>query len=401
MKFSLPSKLTALATAALSALTCFTQGQAASVFSQQEVDQSQFVAIAAPFGSSSHQLLIVEQIPGKQTCWSESGSNPVTINPLLLNFNFTGHCRRSTDSNGYSIRVAGQDYGSQYILNVVKRDGEMLLTGSPRLGSAGSEVVLGRTYGLDNGFAKIFLDPEWRFTKRSFEGKTLGHVYLTADSVAALNSDGETPPPPSPIDTIPAFRDITNDIYKTEIEESVEIGFIAGFKEDNTFRPQSPLTREQLVSMVIEALSSVPNANVTVPTTATTKVFPDVVTSRWSAAKIQWAQQNDIVSGYPDGTFRPTQQVKRSELMAVMKKAAAYARKQTGESVSLPLTTNPVNFSDIENHWASTLVTEMSGFCGVATPLNEVGNSFSPESAARRNYAAAATLRTIKCVDGE
>ncbi len=399
MKFSLPSKLTALATATLSALTCFTPAQA-SVFSQQEVDQSQFAAIAAPFGSSSHQLLIVEQIPGKQTCWSESGSNPVKINPLLLNFNFSGHCRRSTDSNGYSIRVAGQDYGSQYILNVVKRDGEMILIGAPRLGSGGSEVVVGRTYGLDNGFAKIFLDPEWRFTKRSFEGKTLGHVYITADSVAALNSDGETPPPP-PIDTTPAFRDITNDIYKTEIEESVEIGFIAGFKEDNTFRPQSPLTREQLVSMVIEALSSVPNANVTVPTTATTKVFPDVVTSRWSAAKIQWAQQNDIVSGYPDGTFRPTQQVKRSELMAVMKKAAAYARKQVGESVSLPLTTNPVNFSDIENHWASNLVTEMSGFCGVATPLNEVGNSFSPESAARRNYAAAATLRTIKCVDGE
>jgi hypothetical protein len=54
----------------------------------------------------------LEQIPGKQKCWSESGSNPVMIDPLLLNFDFTGICRRATDSNGYSIRLDGRISGS-------------------------------------------------------------------------------------------------------------------------------------------------------------------------------------------------------------------------------------------------------------------------------------------------
>jgi hypothetical protein len=31
----------------------------------------------------------------------------------------------------------------------------------------------------------------------------------------------------------------------------------------------------------------------------------------------------------------------------------------------------------------------MSGFCGVASPLNEQGSAFVPNDPARRNYAAA------------
>jgi hypothetical protein len=40
----------------------------------------------------------------------------------------------------------------------------------------------------------------------------------------------------------------------------------------------------------------------------------------------------------------------------------------------------------------------MSGFCGVASPLNEQGSSFVPNDPARRNYAAAAIVRTLDCV---
>jgi hypothetical protein len=40
----------------------------------------------------------------------------------------------------------------------------------------------------------------------------------------------------------------------------------------------------------------------------------------------------------------------------------------------------------------------MSAYCGVASPLNETGNAFNPNQAARRNYAAAATLRMLNCI---
>ena len=40
----------------------------------------------------------------------------------------------------------------------------------------------------------------------------------------------------------------------------------------------------------------------------------------------------------------------------------------------------------------------MSGYCGVASPLNEAGTAFAPDQPGLRNYAAAATLRMLNCV---
>ncbi|WP_333308096.1 MULTISPECIES: S-layer homology domain-containing protein [unclassified Microcoleus] len=43
-------------------------------------------------------------------------------------------------------------------------------------------------------------------------------------------------------------------MYASEIKEAVDLGFVAGFSQDNTFRPQLAVTREQLVSLVWESL---------------------------------------------------------------------------------------------------------------------------------------------------
>ena len=392
MKLALPLKLTALATTVLASITPFNSAKAVD-FGEQVVDQNKFIAVAAPF-DQGYNLLVIEQIPGKKQCWSESGSNPVTVEPLLLNFDFSGHCKRSTDSNGYSIRIDGQDYGLDYILRIVERNGELYLVGTHRTNRNQPEVLLGRTYGINNSFAKIFINPGWQFTKRTYEGKTLGHVYFSGDSATIGTSPDVPPDTTSPA----AFRDIARDIYKTEIEQAVALGFIAGFKEDNTFRPQAALTREQLVSMVIEALSTIPNANTRVSTQASSQPYPDVATSRWSAAKIQWAQQNQIVRGYPDGRFRPTQAVTRAELMAVLRQAAEYAKVQQGKGGELTSNQTAKAFTDISGHWAESLVSQMSSYCQVASPLNETGNLFYPDTQSRRNYAAAATLRMLNCV---
>ncbi|WP_335112369.1 S-layer homology domain-containing protein [Nostoc sp.] len=64
---------------------------------------------------------------------------------------------------------------------------------------------------------------------------------------------------------VPSFSDVDTDIYAKEIQEAVEIGLIAGFTSNNTFRPTLELTREQMVSMVINALSQLPPSPLTVP----------------------------------------------------------------------------------------------------------------------------------------
>jgi N-acetylmuramoyl-L-alanine amidase len=180
MKTSLPFQLAALAATALSALTPF-ESVAASQFEQTEVIQEDFIAIAAPIGQTQkYQLLILEQLADDRLCWTESGFNPIVVDPLLLQFDFTGICGRSTDSNGYSMRMGGEDWGLNYDLRVVQRDRDLVLVGVPIRGGE-ANIELGRTNGITSGFVKIVLNPGWRFTKRTYQGQTLAHVYLTHD----------------------------------------------------------------------------------------------------------------------------------------------------------------------------------------------------------------------------
>jgi len=165
-------------------------------FQQQEVEQNQFVAIARPYGGNKYDLLILRQIPGQRQCWQESGSNPVLIDPLLLNFDFTDSCERSTDSNGYSLRVNGQDLGLDYLLRVVKSNRELVLVASSRRNANSEDIVIGRTHGLSQGFMKFDLDRGWRFTKRAYQGRTLSHVYLTGDRSAINPSQSPSTFPP-------------------------------------------------------------------------------------------------------------------------------------------------------------------------------------------------------------
>lgn len=424
MKFSLPLKLATLATVTL-ATAWGVQSAQASLFGQQEVqDPNAFGIIASPFGSNQYSLLVIEQLPGKRQCWAENGFNPTFIDPLWTTFDFTGHCKRSSDSNGYSIRINGEDFALDYLLRPVWRNGEVQLLGTPRTGSRPGlqEIIIARSGGGAPGnYHKLNLVDGWRLTRRTYEGNTLGHLYFTnegnlmppppvAENPTPLPTPTPTPSPtPSPVPTptptpsptpTPTFPDISNDIYRREIEQAVEVGFISGFFEDNTFRPLTSLTREQLVSMAIESLGAIDGVNPNVPQSASAAPFPDVAANRWSAAKIQWAKNSGIITGYPDGTFKPAQPVTRAELMVVMKKTAEYAKAQQGKPIALSPTQAVFQFSDTTNHWARGLIAEMSAYCGAASPVNEQGTNFAPNSPALRNYAAAATLRMYNCVQG-
>ena len=406
----------AAATAATLTLFGATTRVDAQSFDNIEVAQEDFVLLAAPGGGllGLPQFMIIEQSSDARLCWSESGTEPVQIEPLLLDFDFSGICGRSTDSNGYSIRAGDGDAGSRFNLEIQQEDGEYILIGKPSPFASNpyrdsAPLNLGRTFGqADNGFTKVFLNPGWRLTRRTLDGRVLGHLYLTHDAtLAALveQSGGPivsrppittpTTPDPEPPTGI-AFRDITNDVYATEINRAVEIGFIAGF-EDGTFRPRTAVTREQLVSMVIEALDAQDNISIALPSQVTSSPFSDVPRDRWSAAKIQFASQSGIVSGDPEGTFRPSDEVTRAEMMAILRRAAEYRKRTLGQSTALTPTQATFAFSDIEGHWAADVISTLSGYCGIASPVNESGRAFAPNSDALRNYAATAVVRLVDC----
>lgn len=419
MKSSIRLGLAASVLAGLSILTV-AKTAVAQLFGQQEIpQQNRLVAVAAPVdGGSSHKLVIFEQISNARACWSESGSNPTIVNPLLLNFDFTGICSRSIDSNGYSIRMAGEDLGLTYSLSIVREGNDLVLVGKNPIRRSDPVIEIGRAYGLTNDYAKLVLHPGWRFARRTYEGQVLGHIYVTNDQSFAQVAGQPAPtqpvvtqpsppivvnPTPPPTPTTPpsgnTFPDIAADLYRAEIERALARGFVSGFAEDNTFRPLAALTREQLVSLVLESLAKIPGVQFPLPAQANGNPYPDVLMGRWSAAKIQLARDVNIVSGYPDGMFRPAQVVTRAEMMAVLRRAAEYGKALRGLNAAINPRQAPAPFTDINTHWGQQVILTMSSYCRAASPVNEQGQLFAPNAPALRNYAAAATLRMLTCVE--
>ena len=169
----------------------------AATFGKTAVPQNKFIAVAVPRDRGYYNLLILEQISSSKKCWKEHGSSPTEIEPLLLQFDFTGICGRSTDSNGYSIRQAGKDLGLNYQLTLQKQGDELLLLGMPSSRRLGDPMVIGRTRGMSSGLLKIHLNSGWQFAKRTYNGKTLGHVYLnTEQAQPAVFAGRRLSPPP-------------------------------------------------------------------------------------------------------------------------------------------------------------------------------------------------------------
>jgi hypothetical protein len=79
-----------------------------------------------------------------------------------------------------------------------------------------------------------------------------------------------------------------------------------------------------------------------------------------------------IVSGDKNGTFKPTQPVTRAELMGVLPIAAEF-RLSAGMQPNLVAKEPSKTFSDIQNYWAASIITQMSAYCSVAAAINEIG----------------------------
>ena len=170
---SIPSLLAALVSAGLGLVA---QPASASLFQAKEVDANRFILVAAPIGGGgSSQLNIYEQRSDARPCYSREGDGPTLVNPLLGSFDFTGICSRYMDSNGYSVRIGNQDYGSALRVSIIPGDDDLMLVGS---GGGGEPLVIARTGGMVDDFLELKLDPGWSLRRRFYGERALGHLYL-------------------------------------------------------------------------------------------------------------------------------------------------------------------------------------------------------------------------------
>ncbi|MEA5579649.1 DUF1565 domain-containing protein [Anabaena sp. UHCC 0451] len=107
-----------------------------------------------------------------------------------------------------------------------------------------------------------------------------------------------------------AFQDVSTGYWaKAYIEALSAQNIIAGFP-DGTFRPNEPVTRAQFATIINKAL--------TPPAKRTAIQFKDVQTNFWAYGAIQSAYQSEFVAGYPDGTFKPQQEIPRVQALVAL-----------------------------------------------------------------------------------
>lgn len=97
------------------------------------------------------------------------------------------------------------------------------------------------------------------------------------------------------------------------IVELKERGIIGGYP-DGTFKPNQVVNRVEALKIILKA------ADIDVPTDAAMGLagFSDVDSSQWYAPYLRAALSKGIVSGYPDGTFRPAQTVNLVENLKML-----------------------------------------------------------------------------------
>jgi hypothetical protein len=110
-------------------------------------------------------------------------------------------------------------------------------------------------------------------------------------------------------------------------------GVVSGYP-DGTFRPDNTVTRAEFAVMMTRARG--------LTYTGGLSDFPDVPPSHWAYPYVMAAKQAGIISGYPDGTFRPDNLVSRAEIAVMIRGARGWT-----------YTGGLSDFSDVPpSHWA-------------------------------------------------
>ena len=113
-------------------------------------------------------------------------------------------------------------------------------------------------------------------------------------------------------DPVP-FADGAHDHWaKDAIDTLSRLGIIHGYP-DGTFRPDAPITREEIVVMILRILEAAG-----LPQSAD-RSFSDLEQAGdYARESVETAARAGIVSGYLDGTFRPKGHASRAETVMML-----------------------------------------------------------------------------------
>lgn len=147
-----------------------------------------------------------------------------------------------------------------------------------------------------------------------------------------------------PNKVLAGFSDIrSGSQLESYVDHLVEQGIISGYP-DGSFKPDRTINRAEALKIIFETVEDQAGAG-------TDSGFPDVPKNEWYAPYVATAKQKSIVGGYPDGTFRPTQEVNRAEFIKMVMSALPFFNttpKETSVAVE--------QYSDVYDLWYTPYV---------------------------------------------
>lgn len=173
-----------------------------------------------------------------------------------------------------------------------------------------------------------------------------------------------------------SYTPVTFVNYKeAELNRDDHYTFLVGYP-DGTFGPERNMTRAEAAVMFARLLTEQIEADKTY-----TNTFNDVPGNHWAADYIGYMQQFGIITGYPDGSFRPDAPVARAEFAAI---ASRFEK----------LTEGTKSFADVPaDYWAAKYI-NFAATRGWVTGYTD--GTFRPENPIARAEVAAVTCRLLE-----
>ena len=129
------------------------------------------------------------------------------------------------------------------------------------------------------------------------------------------------------------------DVLNTE----EHIAYVSGYP-DGTVRPNASITRAETAQMLYRLLTDEARKEYQTSRSA----YTDVPTGQWYSTSVATLSSMGVITGYPDGTFRPNASITRAEFATLLSRLSGVS------------TTRSASFSDVSTHWARKAIAAVS-----------------------------------------
>lgn len=213
------------------------------------------------------------------------------------------------------------------------------------------------------------LSTELTFVPKKADGAVWqGTTYYARFSAQRRPSTPSTPAKPD--ETKPTLAPIPEMLNGED-----HYAYLLGY-EDGTVRPNGSISRAEVATVLFRLLKD----DVRMQNLTKDNAYSDVSDTAWYAAAVSTLSKMGVISGYPDGTFRPNAPITRAEFAAMIARF-----DETAKSADTP-------FTDISGHWAENAIGKAYGNGWVEGSSKTV---FCPESNLTRAETATLLNRVL------